>query len=147
MIRHLMGACCVLLLVSVAGLGASDVADAARDGDIEAVRALLGQQADPNVPRLDGSTALHWAVNADDQAMAEMLIPRRRERRNFEPQRRHADDACFHQGERRDARNADGRRRGPGRRDPPERRDASHDGGPYGQPGCGCGCCWTAVRR
>ena len=48
--RHLVGSCAVVLLLSMAGLGAagSDVADAVMRGDTAAVRALLAQKADVN---------------------------------------------------------------------------------------------------
>ena len=75
MIRHLSTACCMILLASAAGTAwASDIAEAAKNGDIATVRALLNEQADPNVPMLDGSTALHWAANEGDLELAELLI-------------------------------------------------------------------------
>jgi ankyrin repeat protein len=43
-------------------------------GDREAVRAALARTADVNLPRSDGSTALHWAVERDDLDMADVLI-------------------------------------------------------------------------
>lgn len=48
--------------------------DAVRAGDIEAVRALLAQGADPNVPAPDGSTALLWAAYREDLEQAELLL-------------------------------------------------------------------------
>jgi len=50
------------------------VADAARRGDKEAVRALLKQGADVNAAHGDGSTALHWAATKDDVEMAQILL-------------------------------------------------------------------------
>ena len=50
------------------------VADAASKGDITAVRTLLKQGADVNTPRGDGMTALHFAAERGDAAMAEMLL-------------------------------------------------------------------------
>ena len=47
---------------------------AARDGDLEAVRALLAKNADVNVTAHDGSTALLWAVYHSDVPMARALI-------------------------------------------------------------------------
>ena len=73
--RRVLG-CCLVVLLSAATVGAatSDVADAARKGNREAVRALLQRKADVNVPQTDGTTALHWAVRADDLEMADLLI-------------------------------------------------------------------------
>src|SRR5215471_13910478 len=47
---------------------------AARDGDLEAVRALLAKNADVNAAAHDGSTALLWAVYHSDVPMARTLI-------------------------------------------------------------------------
>ena len=61
--RHL--AWCALLLLAVtsmANAGDQPLVEAARSRDGEAVRALLGQQADVNARQGDGATALHWAV-------------------------------------------------------------------------------------
>ena len=64
-----------LLLVS--GLSAaarSELADAVMQGDRPAVRALLEKKADVNAPQVDGTTALHWAVRANDLEMTETLL-------------------------------------------------------------------------
>lgn len=67
--------CCVVVLLSVAALpAASDLADAAMKGDRAAVRALLQQKANVNATQIDGTTALHWAVRADDLETADLLI-------------------------------------------------------------------------
>lgn len=58
----------------LAGTANRTLADAAREADTTAVRALLQQRADPNVPHPDGTTALHWAVQHDDSAMAQLLL-------------------------------------------------------------------------
>ena len=42
--------------------GPSEVADAVMKGDRAALKALLQRKADVNAPRVDGATALHWAV-------------------------------------------------------------------------------------
>ena len=65
-----------MLLLSVASLSAasSDLADAAMKGNKEAVRALLQRKADVNATQVDGTTALHWAVRADDLETADLLI-------------------------------------------------------------------------
>ena len=62
------------VLLSGATLLDSPVADAAMDGDIEAVRALLTEGADVNAPQGDGMTALHWAAEAGDVEMVGMLL-------------------------------------------------------------------------
>jgi len=50
------------------------VADAAMQGNREAVRGLLKQAADVNAAQGDGMTALHWAASKDDVEMAQMLL-------------------------------------------------------------------------
>ena len=50
------------------------VADAAQKGDLEAVRALLQQGADPNAAQPDGLTGLHWAALNDKLGIAEILL-------------------------------------------------------------------------
>jgi ankyrin repeat protein len=52
----------------------SDVADAAMHGDKAAVRSLILRKADVNAPQIDGTTGLHWAVQADDLELADLLI-------------------------------------------------------------------------
>lgn len=52
----------------------SEVADAVMLGDKPAVRALLEKKADVNATQVDGTTALHWAVQANDLEMTEMLL-------------------------------------------------------------------------
>jgi ankyrin repeat protein len=72
-----------LLLIaagSVALPGAAAAADrppivaAVKDGDGEALRALIGRRSDVNAPEGDGTTALHWASHRDDIDMARMLV-------------------------------------------------------------------------
>lgn len=50
------------------------VAEAARSGDLERVRALLAQRNDVNIPLGDGMTALHWAAERGDAAMTTALL-------------------------------------------------------------------------
>ncbi len=52
----------------------SPVADAAQQGDLEAVRTLLQQGEDPNAAQADGLTALHWAALNDELQIAEILL-------------------------------------------------------------------------
>lgn len=64
------------LLLSATLIWAADtrLADAAQQGDAEAVRALLKQKVDVNASQGDGSTALHWAAHNDDVEMAKALL-------------------------------------------------------------------------
>lgn len=68
----------LILAMSVVAMvsAASDtrLADAAMQGDKDAVRSLIEQKADVNGAQGDGSTALHWAAYKDDIAMAQMLL-------------------------------------------------------------------------
>jgi uncharacterized protein len=66
--------CVVILAAAPVGAATTDVADAARRGDSAAVRAALAKKADVNAAQIDGSTALHWAVELDDLDMADQLI-------------------------------------------------------------------------
>ena len=54
--------------------GGSDVADAVMRGKKDILRSLLQQKADVNAPQVDGTTALHWAVRADDLEAADLLL-------------------------------------------------------------------------
>src|SRR5690242_695645 len=63
-----------VLASAICAADRSDVADAAMRGDRPAVRALLAKKADVNVTQVDGTTALHWAVRANDVEMTEMLL-------------------------------------------------------------------------
>ena len=58
----------------VAAQSTAPVADAARKGQVETVRTLLKQGADVSAALGDGMSALHWAAERADLAMAEMLI-------------------------------------------------------------------------
>ena len=73
--RRVLGCCLVVLLAAgEAAAATSEVADAAMKGNRDAVRALLQRKADVTSPQIDGTTALHWAVRADDLDLADMLI-------------------------------------------------------------------------
>src|SRR6516164_6425003 len=67
---------CVIAFMAAANLCAasSEVADAVMRGNKDAVRSLLQRKADVNAPQVDGTTALHWAVRADDVETADLLI-------------------------------------------------------------------------
>ncbi len=64
-------------MAAVGGLAAAPgdapVADAARIGDLHAVRALLQGGADVNAAHGDGMSALHWAAERGDAEMVEAL--------------------------------------------------------------------------
>ena len=48
--------------------------DAARNGDVEAVRSLLADGADASMAEGDGMTALHWAAERGHAVVAELLL-------------------------------------------------------------------------
>jgi ankyrin repeat protein len=65
----------IALAFAAAPLGAnSSVADAAKAGDIAAVKAMLKNGGDVNEAHGDGMTALHWAASNGDAALAQMLL-------------------------------------------------------------------------
>src|SRR5687767_5711949 len=76
--RVLATLCSVLLLSAMTAAQApgaqSPVADAAMRRDVEQVRTLLKQGADVNAAQGDGMTALHWAAEHGDAALAQMLV-------------------------------------------------------------------------
>src|SRR5438132_13224622 len=74
-IRHIFG-CGMAALLAVANLPAasSELADAAMRGNKDAVRSLLQRKVDVNAPQIDGTTALHWAVRADDLDTVDLLL-------------------------------------------------------------------------
>jgi uncharacterized protein len=57
------------------GRGATpEVADAAMRGDRVAVRTAIARKADVNLAQVDGTTALHWAVERDDLETVDLLL-------------------------------------------------------------------------
>jgi uncharacterized protein len=70
----LLAAACLGLLAASPSPSSSPVADAARREDRDTVRALLQQGSDVNAPQGDGMSALHWAAERGDAAMARMLV-------------------------------------------------------------------------
>lgn len=78
MIRLNIPAGCVLGLLLCASTEAAvdqaAVAEAVKNGDRAAVKALLQKRADVNAPEPDGSTALHWAAYKDDLETVELLL-------------------------------------------------------------------------
>src|SRR4051812_29626343 len=78
MIRRIIVGCSAVLLLSLAvinfGAGNSDVADAVMRGDQAGIAKLLAARADVNMPQVDGTTAIHWAVFNDDSTTLDKLI-------------------------------------------------------------------------
>ena len=68
-ITRVIGGCYILALLLSAqcfAAASSDIADAVMNKNKDAVRSLLQKKADVNATQVDGTTALHWAVRADD---------------------------------------------------------------------------------
>lgn len=64
---------CLAVLLSAA-TNDTRLADAAMQGDKDAVRSLLKQKIDINAAHGDGATALHWAAYNDDLDMVKILL-------------------------------------------------------------------------
>src|SRR5262245_15684480 len=68
----------VVVVAAVVGLTAAGnslpLIDAVKSGNVESVRALLKQRVDVNAALPDGTTALHWAVEANANEAAQLLI-------------------------------------------------------------------------
>jgi ankyrin repeat protein len=71
-----LAALAATVLCAAAPVAAPDapVADAAQQGNIEGIRALVRGGADVNAAQGDGMTALHWAALNHNPEMAELLI-------------------------------------------------------------------------
>ena len=69
-----MAAVVVWMLSPKALAAKAPVADAAMNGDLEAVRSLLADDANVNAAQGDGMTALHWAAFGDDLDLARLLL-------------------------------------------------------------------------
>lgn len=76
--RARVGHLFVLAVLAAAGLAAAGpeatVVDAAKRGDVAAVRALLKKGQKVNVASADGTTALHWAAHRKDGALVDVLL-------------------------------------------------------------------------
>ena len=74
--RRFLGSVSLALLLGVAIVGAqsSPIANAAMNGDREAVRALIKKGLDVNEALGDGTTALHLAAMKGDAELAQMLL-------------------------------------------------------------------------
>jgi len=64
------------LILAAAAFAASNitVTDAVRRGDAPTLKRLVAAKADVNAPTVDGTTALHWAVENDDLDAINVLI-------------------------------------------------------------------------
>lgn len=74
--RELLRLWTVLVASAVTLSAANDapLINAVRAENTDAVRALLKQRVDVNVPAGDGSTALHWAVHRDNLTTVDLLL-------------------------------------------------------------------------
>lgn len=70
----LSGLLLAILFISATASGDTRIADAAMDGNREAVRSLLKRKANVNGAQGDGMTALHWAAYRDDVEMMKLLL-------------------------------------------------------------------------
>jgi len=66
---------CLLLAHAARAVNAS-LADAVEADDAAHVTQLLSTKVDVNVPQVDGTTALHWAVYHDDETLGKELLAR-----------------------------------------------------------------------
>src|ERR1700722_8332739 len=64
----------VALSISCLGAEPESVVDAVKAGNIALVQKRLQLRGDPNAEDPDGTTALHWAVQADRLDMVEALV-------------------------------------------------------------------------
>ncbi len=68
------GAIALLSAAVLSGTNPSEVADAAMHEDKARLRTLLEQNSDVNAPQVDGTTALHWAVEENDLELTDLLL-------------------------------------------------------------------------
>ncbi len=64
----------ILYAATVVQVMAADVADAVMTNDVDRLQTLLSANADVNEPQVDGTTAMHWAVQHDDLQTAQLLV-------------------------------------------------------------------------
>ena len=69
-----VGALAIVLLTGAVQSADGQVLEAIRRGDVAAVRSLLAEGADPNVPQGDGLTGLHLAAQEGNLEIAELLL-------------------------------------------------------------------------
>jgi ankyrin repeat protein len=77
-LRGLASGALVLACLTVGLYAAAEpaIVDAAKRGDVAAVRAALNRKSDPNASAADGTTALHHAAYRGDAELARLLIER-----------------------------------------------------------------------
>src|SRR5438552_3901195 len=63
-----------IFLMGAGDTGRPPLVEAARNGNMNALRALLQKKVDVNAAEADGSRALHWASYRDDVESADLLI-------------------------------------------------------------------------
>jgi len=68
------GLVAVLLPASAKAAEPTPLVDATARGDLSTVRTLIGKKIDVNAARIDGTTALHVAVNADRLDIVDALL-------------------------------------------------------------------------
>src|SRR5215831_7194061 len=73
-VRNFAFLCFLSFSYTAFAFSGSELADSAMRKDTQSVRTLLKQNADPNAPQSDGTTALHWAARWDDVDIAAALI-------------------------------------------------------------------------
>jgi ankyrin repeat protein len=67
----------LVAVVAAAGVRAAErslLIDAAKNADVDGVRALVAKKVDVNVAEPDGTTPLHWASHRDDLESADALL-------------------------------------------------------------------------
>src|ERR1700683_2958555 len=72
--NHLVALLALSAAAAWAAESGASVAEAVMHQDQAALRSLIEKKADVNAPLVDGSTALHWAVENDDADAVEMLL-------------------------------------------------------------------------
>jgi ankyrin repeat protein len=71
---RMFGALSMAMVLSASAIAESPVADAAMQGDLTKLRALIEGGADVNASQGDGMTALHWAAENGDVEMVQTLL-------------------------------------------------------------------------
>jgi uncharacterized protein len=71
---RMFGALSMAMVLSASALAESPVADAAMEGDLTQLKALIEGGADVNASQGDGMTALHWAAENGHVEMVETLL-------------------------------------------------------------------------